>query len=234
MKKIALLVVTVLASCFTQHNDDSGMVLIMDDPQEKNYHFQDLGISVVALVIDPAGEHIISQITSLCFADQYLYLLDRPTASVFIVDPQTGNVLKSVQYKGSGPKEYIDPAIIRNFKDNIYIYDIPTNRVLRFDMDMNFIDVMVIPVPLMDFVCMEDGLLTYNPLTFNYGLDKFYFIDYDASIKAKFSLGFEYEFEDEVFYVDRHPIFMTDNGVFLSELYSNTIDFFDIQSSDAV
>lgn len=80
---------------------------------------------------------IIGQIKDVCVIGDTIFLLDEITSALYSFDKNSGQCLASVLKKGHGPNEYINPVALSVNAENLYVLDMPTSRIIKFDKGLN-------------------------------------------------------------------------------------------------
>ncbi|MBN2858184.1 MAG: 6-bladed beta-propeller [Candidatus Delongbacteria bacterium] len=84
-------------------------------------------------------ERYFNQPTIVDFDEEgNLYILDRTKYKVFKYDPK-GSFIKSFGRQGQGPGEFIIPGTINVRKDTLYVTDIRSYKISKFNLDGEFL-----------------------------------------------------------------------------------------------
>ena len=105
---------------------------------------------------------IIGQIKDVCVIGDTIFLLDEITSALYSFDKNSGQCLASVLKKGHGPNEYINPVALSVNAENLYVLDMPTSRIIKFDKGLNAVENVQFDFPASDFIVLDNGFLLYN------------------------------------------------------------------------
>lgn len=104
----------------------------------------------------------IGQVKDIGVIGDTIYLLDGITSSIYMFDKNNGKYLSSVSKKGRGPDEYINPIALSVDAGNLYVLDLPTSRIIKFDKELNAVGSVYFDFPASDFIALDNGFLLYN------------------------------------------------------------------------
>ena len=117
-------------------------------------------VKLLPLQLD--SNRIIGQIKDVCVIGDTLFLLDGMASTLYIFDKNSGKYLASVSKKGHGPNEYINPVALSVNAENLYVLDMPTSRIIKFDKELNAVECVHFDFPASDFIALDGGFLLYN------------------------------------------------------------------------
>ncbi|WP_139279669.1 6-bladed beta-propeller [Tangfeifania diversioriginum] len=76
----------------------------------------------------------LSNINSFSFIDRSHFVVSTSNPSSVIVYNTDGQQIRKIDYVGKGAFEFINPAIVKSYENNIYVWCSTTLRLLIFDM----------------------------------------------------------------------------------------------------
>jgi hypothetical protein len=181
----------IIISCTGRKNttSESEELIRVDKYQDTEIELTDMVSDIQFLVIRPNDESPIGAVSDLCIIKDTVYIWDNITSSVFSFDVHTGAFIRTVRYAGNGPNEYINPMGITGDSGHVYLLDMPTNRIICLDRELNQSHTIHIPVPSSKFISLENGFLLNN-LNKESHANKWLHIDSTGAIKEGF-LPFE-------------------------------------------
>ena len=105
---------------------------------------------------------MIGQVKDVSVVGDIIFLLDEVSATLYSFDIYSGKCLASASKRGHGPNEYINPVALSVDVENLYVLDMPTSRIIRFDKELNAIGTIAFDFPASDFIALDGGFLLYN------------------------------------------------------------------------
>jgi hypothetical protein len=131
---------------------------------EKN-DFEDIFDAMTLVTLQLPENKYIGVISDLKYYEGMYFLLDNKSSSIFIFD-KDGVMLNTIDQRGEGPNEYygINFFDINRKLGSIDIMDIRRGRIMRFDLDGNFLENHAARVICRDFAITSSGeYLFYCP-----------------------------------------------------------------------
>lgn len=111
----------------------------------------EMGVRIIPLEV--TKDNIFGEVTKmLVFKDTY-YMVDMNLANNIVAFDRQGNYLFKIDNQGKAPNQYLkiwDAQINQNI-DNLEIWDLPQQKLLRYDLTGNFISSKRIDLPVMSF-----------------------------------------------------------------------------------
>ena len=104
---------------------------------------------------------IIGDIGDIAFGDSVCYILDM-NASIIKFPYNTDAKATLINKKGNGPGEYIFPKAIEVNNDNVFLLDMATSSILKYDKDLNLINTVKLRYPADDFTVTDDAIIANN------------------------------------------------------------------------
>lgn len=89
-------------------------------------------------IIDDSSRYLTNIHELVSDKEQNIYLLDKNRASVKKYN-KNGDFIKAFGRRGDGPGEIFRPSSMALYKDTIYINDLDSRKVVKYDTDGNFI-----------------------------------------------------------------------------------------------
>ncbi len=115
-----------------------------------------------ALPLQSENDDVIGNIKDICFIGDTVYILDDNTSSIHSFDIISGKHIKTLHGQGGGNQEYIQAVSITSNKDNIFLLDPMTQRILCYDKNLNYIRTIKIDFTGGDLVCYNNNLILHN------------------------------------------------------------------------
>jgi hypothetical protein len=159
---ILLEVITFLFfSCTSKYGKDQ--TIVINEIKEQEIQLSDVVSQIKILPLDTeADESLIGHIKDICRVDEIIYILDDITQSILAFNINTGKFIKRVYGVGQGPNEYINPISLSSYADNVYLLDISTQRIIRYDKQLNPMETIRLSFTSSDFIAAIDGFYLYN------------------------------------------------------------------------
>jgi hypothetical protein len=216
-----------LYSCNSEKNKygTNHQRIIIEKIHGQEISLEEVISKVTILPLRTLDDNIVGNIKDICFMDSYLYILDDQTASIFIFNMEDGSFVKKITRRGNGPNEYVFPTAMKSDSRHVYVLDMPTNKLICFDKELNPVKTIKIPFSASDFTCAKGNFIFYSTDNFP-GAYKFRIVDKNGKI-----LNNHIEFSD----LDipgrynwgpgKHFSQINDDAeeIFVSELFSNKI-----------
>jgi hypothetical protein len=149
----------------------------------QEFKFEDIVSDFKPLALSTDGEFVLGRIKDICFTDKRIYVLDATTASVFIFDKENGAMIKAISQRGAGPNEYITPWAIDCDSSHVWLLDMPSKKIITYDVDLNVLGAINIPHVAFDFIHTGAGFLLRLAQLRTY---KFVHIDLNGNEIAKY------------------------------------------------
>ena len=117
-------------------------------------------VKILPLQLDT--NQMIGQVKDVSVAGDIIFLLDEVSATLYSFDRYSGKCLASGSKRGHGPNEYINPVALSVDAENLFVLDMPTSRIIRFDKELNAVGTIAFDFPASDFMALNGGFLLYN------------------------------------------------------------------------
>jgi len=153
----------------------------------------------------------LSNPTDILFADNYLFISDTRNNRILKIN-LIGEIEKQIGSAGYGKNEFISPKSMQYINNNIYIHDKDNNRICIYDLDLNYIDALDLPVydnvveEIMDFIVNDRNEIYFSLRT----PDKNYLNFIDSTNKIQIiksdSFGNFKQFNDKIYYITGHEL----------------------------
>ncbi|MDE6795174.1 MAG: 6-bladed beta-propeller [Muribaculaceae bacterium] len=127
----------------------------------------------------------IGQIKDIAFGDSVCYVLDM-NANVFRIPYNVESRSKVINKRGNGPGEYIAPVAIDIYDNDVYVLDIATSSVLKYDENLNSVNSIRLSHPADDIIVFDYGIMASN-LDLKTCASPFIIYDFDGKILADLS-----------------------------------------------
>lgn len=154
----------LILSCNNLKSDEEALkVLKIDaDPIECNSIF-DVVEKMKIIPLESNDNALISDLFKILYNDGKFYLLDPFTGKSVLIYYADGSHLKTISALGKGPAEFTQPwdLAIDPFYNELFITDVNTRKVLRYDLDGNFKDEMHT-----DFIPLSIGFIDSESFVF--------------------------------------------------------------------
>lgn len=215
---ILLLVLSLLANCKSKDN------LLVEAPWIGFNDYRDSKIECSQFIahIDTlmlcADSVYVSQIQDFCVDDSCIYVLDK-AKSIYLFHSSNGRLLKKVQLVGRGRSEYLNPQAIEVLDGIVYVLDMDGRCVLKYDMELNFLDRIKIAFAPLDFMKVDGGFLFYN-LTPSERLKRIVHTDEQGSVLNSFLTDQQ---ETDLLLTDKVFCRNGRNGYYISEPVSDVV-----------
>ena len=100
---LLVLLILVWISCQnSKFEEKQGMLIKIEKFQDRVLDISDIVKDVKILPVLTTGDDIIGNIKDLCFAGEYIYLIDGITTSVFQIRAKDGVCVKKICNRGNG------------------------------------------------------------------------------------------------------------------------------------
>jgi hypothetical protein len=113
--------------------------------------------SVTFLPLIEQDNFLFSRINKIIVRDRYIYLMDIRGSNSLLVFDEAGTFVRNIGTRGSGPGEYVKLTDFETDSENIYLYDWQTMRMLKYDLQGNFIEAHKTPFCSRGFKILENG-----------------------------------------------------------------------------
>lgn len=167
MKTYFLVLVTVMcivSSCGRKEEEQKPEYYIaVEDFKDKALPFEEMGIEVKALLLDPEIAIDCGVAMTVGGRAQDFYIYSDCTKRLTIVDRTTGEVKMNKNMHGRGPGELLSVYKMWVHEDTVMIHDGRGDKILKYDLDLNFLEDITVPVTTWDnFVNVDGGMLVYD------------------------------------------------------------------------
>lgn len=153
----------------------------------------------------------LSTVKDIAFGDSAVYVLDMSASIAKIPYDLDGHAF-TVNRRGVGAGEYISPVAIEAFDDYIYILDIATATVHRYDSELSPINSIKLSNPADDFTVTRDYIIVSNIGTSD-NVGKFTVYSMDGRVVSN-SNEDSYEYDIPSFKVCSNPLINVDGTVY--------------------
>lgn len=160
---------------------------------------------------------IVGEIRDLCIFDSTLFFVDKLTSDLVTYDLCNHAVVRSVNYRGNGPLEYIRPHALCVDEDGLYLLDSSSRKVIRYNHRLEPQDEIRMDFTAFDFIKVEHGFLFCSVLP-------------DPSLDCKKIIYMDMNGEIRDSYIHTHQFGMTlgknfvrckDGTIYVGTPYSN-------------
>jgi hypothetical protein len=157
-----VLIVLVLYGCQSgekKHAEKSGDINIvrLESTDTDSQLLTSIIDSVTFLPLIEQDNFLFSGINKIIVRDKYIYLMDRWGSNSLLVFDETGAFVRKIGNKGQGPEEYAWLDDFETDSENIYLYDWQTMRMLKYDLQGNFIEAHKTPFRSRGFKILKNG-----------------------------------------------------------------------------
>jgi hypothetical protein len=164
MKKyIFILCLIPFISCKRDHQEiNRALNVVIENFKNQRINLSDVVTDIRIMPLQTDDDNLLGNLKDICCSDNYVYVLDDLTASVFMFGKEDGAFLKRICTKGNGPNEYINPVAIRHDSLFVYLLDLRTKKIIVYNEELEAIKTIQLSVSASDFACMDKGFLLYN------------------------------------------------------------------------
>ena len=238
IRKILLFVISgILIACTS--NDmktslQSGEYSIkIEDPMNlKEILLSDFVDSISIVILETTNESVMSRASNIIFYHEQIFILDEMTQKILIFS-NTGKFLKSHFKQGQGPEEYIRLTDFSIVNENIFVLDMFSRTIIKYDMDFNFIERIKLQKPAMNIAVQKNGnVWVYNILGPSYEDD----FEITKVTKEQITSNFikrehpkDYNVRNTTYWADGNVFHSLHGEIYYSERYGNQI--FKLQDS---
>jgi WD40 repeat protein len=184
MKKtylFAIIFLFIVISCWEAKRDR-----LIDIPKTVNI---DSSLTLQPLSILSCNLKLIGRISSFCFVDENNYVVTQINPPQVILYDKTGTQIREIGKSGSGPFEYISPAIVRSDNKNIYVWCNMQLKLIVFDTSGNPIkEFPKFERAIKDFVIYKNYVCFYSAGGFDEPIIKIYDLNTKKFIKQAFGV----------------------------------------------
>jgi hypothetical protein len=156
--KYIFLLTLVFIGCKNYKNAEQVDTIDIESIKQEIIKLTDLKNEFRVICLETIEESLIQYIKKVILNEKRIYILDNqlPTLAVFNED---GSFIMNIGKHGNGPGEYYFPSdfIIDKKNNLIEIYDGLRKRILKYDLDGNFIDKTEVPELGHYFIKFSDG-----------------------------------------------------------------------------
>lgn len=150
-------------SCRQEVNKlDMLKTFVLEEFDEKELRSDEYFSEMRLLPLQLDTNQFIGKAKDVCIVGDTIFLLDEMTASIYTFDKKDGKCIAVICKRGNGPNEYVNPVALSVNSGSLYVLDMPTSRVIEFDMELNAVRSIQFDFPASDFVALNTGFLLYN------------------------------------------------------------------------
>ena len=124
-----ILNLTLLFSCSSTKDED---VQEFSVSLLSNVNVEQLICEADEIVLDIGEDHLISNVDKICDDKQYLYILDRRQAVIYLYNHE-GKFISKISRKGRSNNEYVAIDDIDVFEGYIYVLDSASKKIIGYD-----------------------------------------------------------------------------------------------------
>lgn len=155
---VSSLICTLFCGCH-QKKDNPAPVILVSDYQDNKMDIDVLVDTVEYLPL--ISDAPVGQILDFCMMDSLVFILD-DMQRIHVCSLRTGQVFRSMNYRGHGNAEYIDARAVCAHDGKLFVLDFQGMSVLIYDHHLDFIDRFKTGFPAWDFAVTDRGLLFFN------------------------------------------------------------------------
>lgn len=224
IKYIFLLVFPLgLVSCMESQKNSTRNDVV----EIRNFEGHELRLSDFIEKVDvynlESDSFIVGDVGDLCISGSTLFFIDKLTSGLAAYDLGNHSVVRSVNFRGAGPLEYVRPHALCVDNHSLYLLDSSSRKIIRYNHQLEPQEEIRMDFTAFDFMKVEGGFLLCSVLP-EPSLDykKIVYMDMDGKICDS--------------YIHTHQFGMTlgknfvrrkDGTVFISTPYSNQIYYWD-------
>lgn len=171
-----------------------------------NVNVEQLICEADEIVLDIGEDHLISNVDKICDDKQYLYVLDRRQAVIYLFD-HDGKYISKISRKGRSNNEYVAIDDIDVFRGYIYVLDSASKKILRYEKSGEVTAVIKLNDWYQNLSVDSDRIILYSERS-NYTNKNIVIINHVGDVISEF-LPFD-KYEGTTFRIS--PFNRTDDG----------------------
>ena len=153
---LSLLLISIfLSSCETV---DLNKNISVKDFEEKSIDFAKKSGKTDTIPLFLNEGQTVSEVKRIFVNDSVLFVLDEMNR-ITKFSLATGKVIRQIHNIGHSNAEYIDLISMSLDEKCLHLLDFESKKILKYDMNLNFISSFYIETQPMDFIAIEDGYL---------------------------------------------------------------------------
>lgn len=157
------------------------------------------------------------QVRDADICDTVIYVLDNQN-NIVSYSMSTGNPLMTINKRGHGHEEYLEPRAICSSKESVFVLDCQGNVIIEYDKELSYKRKIKLGFSALDFRKTKNGFILYN-LNANDRVKQIVFVDDDGSIKKSIDVD-----RQSLVNAANDKVFVrTDYGTYIIASSSNTL-----------
>jgi hypothetical protein len=204
----------------TNHSNKIGDIRVFHLANTNSQLLSNVIDSISFLALNEKNDFLFSAINKLIVQGQYIYLMDVWVSNSLLVFDETGAFVRKIGSRGNGPREYVRMWDFDVDSTTIYLYDRAKIRMLKYDLQGNFIEENKMPFRADGFKILENNKYLFSLVKEN---NKYQVVrtNLDFKIEASF-----FPFNNDEFLDNKHTdnIFQTvERVIFYTKIINDTI-----------
>lgn len=184
MKKKLFVIFCLVCFVGCSNRTDNGKYIVIEKCNGTPVDFSFLANKVDTIGLTFTNGSYVSMIKDVCFNDSLVYVADFSN-SLSVFNMKSGKMIKQIHSLGHGKGEYTEITSISTISHEVFLLDQQSMSIFVYNQYLDFIRIVKIPFPAIDFEAITSGFLFYN-MNANSQLHRIVYTDRYGDVKKSY------------------------------------------------
>lgn len=135
-----------------------GELIVIGDFENKKLNLSDFVENIQTFKLE-TDSFIVGEIKDLCIYDSILFFIDEQTMNIVAYDLPNGSIKHSINTRGNGPFEYVNPHALSVDEHYLYLLDSSTRKIIFYNHSLEAQKEIILKFSAFDFIRIDNGFL---------------------------------------------------------------------------